>query len=1620
MLISCAQLTTYARSSTVAWNDANVNGIIDDGEATFTSFSNAIAAVQNGTATYIRLSSDTSFSDWFSIDNKEFTLDMNGHNLHNNYGSFELSGTGKMTVTDTGETLGTYTSYDFLAYVSGNATLIVEKGNYKNFLVDCWDDSNVIINGGTIDAQVCISSNLDLNGNAQFARPIEVGDGFCDLTDYQKIKDIQISITLRNGSLSVADHFALPNGMGFYDAAGNCVDTLNAQTRYTIREAETAPAAHEIKIVDSVGGTVTTNPSASAISGATVMLYVTPDTNYTFNWMKISIKDADGNPVSYDRVQSPFVFTMPDSDIEISVEFISTHTHSWKYTKDETTITATCTADGCSNPDGGSVKLIVKDAPYTGEAVGATTEGAFTNGATFKITYDGAETAPNAVGILSATLTAIENGEEKASITCSYNVDYIDAPNPAYYISGYRKDNTYWLKEGDPIVVTPPAGYNISKYVRYYYDSSVTFAEGDKREISLKRISDGAITKAIPVTETIAFDGKAATGKITIENRGFWEKLLNKISFGLFYKGDVVATVTADDNESGVASVQYYVASEDLINNGSTAALDALTWTPYEDEIALNKNAKNVVYVKITDNVGNVTYLNSEGIVLYSDASAVTQSVTTTYKAEADKEVTIALNGNTVKEIKNGTDVVNSDSYTVSADGKITLKGSYLDTLNAGTYTFTVAYNPLGETYVDETNNDAPATTAFKVIVEKAEGKVSDIDISGKTYDGTPVSAPTFNKLGDGAATVEYKVKGADDNTYTATAPTNAGDYVVRVTVAEGTNHKVASATAEFSIDRAELTDVSVEQDGKLTYNGKEQTPSVVEKATAINEQTVTFVYSINENDNYGTMPVFTNAGSYTVYYKASAQNHNDKAGSFTVTIDKATVTEPTIEGKPYSGSVQTADIVDNELYTVEQNNGGTVKGSYDVVIKLKDVGNYKWSTTDNAEVTLKLEITKAENTWKAEPSIDSWTYGETAKDPAYEAKFGEVKVTYSGEAYDGTSWNKDSAPTKAGNYFAEFTVDETENYNGLSERVSFEIMKATYNMSSAKWNYTAPFQYDGKEHKVEVVGLPEGVTVESYENNTATSVGDYYAKANLAYDANNYKAPSINTIGWTIYNDWTPTEYAVSGEGWVNSDFVITANDGYMISLTNTDDGEWKDKLIYSAETDNGSVTFYLRNTADDTISLEKTVSYKLDKTAPTGRVDFVDRSGWEEFVNAITFGLFYKDEVTVKIDGADALSGIAKIEYCTSAEALSLDQVKEIADWTEYNGEFGVALEDAKKFVYFVRITDNAGNVTYISTDGAEYDTTAPVISGVEDGKTYYTTQKIAVTDKNIDTVTVNGTPVFDPSEFSIPGNIDAEFVIAATDKAGNTTTFTVTMKPISEVGSSIEEITEENVNSEDRETVEAVIDNIDELLKNENITDDEKAALEETKGDAEKLIEKIDNAGQATDTENIQKVEEVTSENVTPEDKTDLEKAKDDLEKALEDYGDNYTDDEKKAIKDKISRIDAALEIISNVEAVEEAIGKLPENITRDDEDAVNEACEAYDALTDYEKSLVDPEAKKALEDAKATIEELKKPADVLSPQTTDNRNLWLWFALLFVSGLGVFGVVLNKKENTEEDI
>lgn len=503
--------------------------------------------------------------------------------------------------------------------------------------------------------------------------------------------------------------------------------------------------------------------------------------------------------------------------------------------------------------------------------------------------------------------------------------------------------------------------------------------------------------------------------------------------------------------------------------------------------------------------------------------------------------------------------------------------------------------------------------------------------------------------------------------------------------------------------------------------------------------------------------------------------------------------------------------------------------------------------------------------------------------------------------------------------------LDDNYSITFVNQKKSYEIKKRELTVTVS----VADKQYDGKNNATissavlnniansDRITLINGVaTFESV--GVANGIGIDFTEFSLSGNENilkNYTLIQPTGVTANITNGWHPTigtEFTSNSNGWLNEDLIITAETGYELSLSNTADGAWSNTLNGSVEGENSELKFFVRNKTSGAISESVTVNYKLDKnteaTGTTGTVEFVGRNSWQEFINTVTFGLFFKDEVTVKATAEDKLSGIKSIEYSASETAMTLENVKNITDWTAMpNSGIGVTLEDAKTFVYYIRITDLAGNITYISTDGAEYDTTSPLIKGIENGKTYYTTRVVTVTDKNLDKVELNGieTENFN-GKLTLSGNTNATYTVKATDKAGNTTEYTVIMKVISDITNPIKNITVDKVKSKDKENIEKVIEDIENELKNKNMTDKERQELNKAKETADKLIDRIKKVKNATDNKNINKLKN---------NKSALKKAENDLKKALKKYKNNLTDKENKAIKKEIKNIEKLLDKLNN---------------------------------------------------------------------------------------------------------
>ena len=220
-------------------------------------------------------------------------------------------------------------------------------------------------------------------------------------------------------------------------------------------------------------------------------------------------------------------------------------------------------------------------------------------------------------------------------------------------------------------------------------------------------------------------------------------------------------------------------------------------------------------------------------------------------------------------------------------------------------------------------------------------------------------------------------------------------------------------------------------------------------------------------------------------------------------------------------------------------------------------------------------------------------------------------------------------------------------------------------------------------------------------------------------------------------------------------------------------------------------------------------------DSEKPTGEIK-INENSWKAFLNNITFGLFFKDTQTVTINAADNSGETVTVEYLLSDKELTKAELDGMT-FTVYTAPFGI--DPDNEYIIYVRLTDKAGNTDYICSDGIVLDGTSPVITGIEDGKTYCEAQTVTITEKYVDTVTVNGTAVtLDATGSFTLAPAHGEQKIVVTDKAGNTAEMTVTVNDGHTFG-------EWTSNGDGTHTRQCTVDGCTEGIETDNCTDEDK---------------------------------------------------------------------------------------------------------------------------------------------------------------------------------------------------
>jgi hypothetical protein len=703
----------------------------------------------------------------------------------------------------------------------------------------------------------------------------------------------------------------------------------------------------------------------------------------------------------------------------------------------------------------------------------------------------------------------------------------------------------------------------------------------------------------------------------------------------------------------------------------------------------------------------------------------------------------------------------------------------------------------------EERNNECdyqdPDTTTAKIVLKTQNGEYNRgtnawvENANGKNTNSFPISGDS------------YKLTYYQNGQQLSQRPKEPGDYSVTLTMDQ------VSVSGEFTITKAKYWTNKIyfkdknwnKQDScEYTYQGYQSKFGPYVEVNTGNghfyvptDARVSYEYKKYDDDDSASKSISLDElnslkpGTYCIRGVVSENNHylslTTESLKFTVLKAKPTKTSLVKYTWEYGEQPELApeSMLDNCQYSYKYSYRDDETGEYIEVNKeYPDVGKYYldiynlgsdiYESGFSSSIIINITQRTTSLSWKLDgtntfkipydgkPHVPTATVTNTVGDD-------KCKVTVSGEQ------------TEVGTYTATATGLSDSNYKLPAQKtVTFEIVKAQREAPTSVTATGTTYKggTDGKlnnvdssmEYRKDGENEWHSITGDTVEG---LSTGKYYVRYK---DSKNYYASSDKDV------------YIANGqEIKVN---VPASQVGYTLSVSNTvvDYNEsstltFKLNKGYSKTTDfavkvNGE-TVQLNNNNQYTIkNIQKdtniTVEGVADITAPDTEIK-VSNKTWKSILNKITFGLFFKETQKAEITATDEGSGVNKYYYYVdksgSEKSLTEKQLQAV-DWKE--GE-SVTFSEDSNYVIYAKVTDKAGNIKYVSTDGIVIDTIAPQVSGVESNQTYTKTQTFTVTDNNLDTVKVDGQTV-EPTNGSytlVPKK--GTYTIEVTDKTGNKTT-------------------------------------------------------------------------------------------------------------------------------------------------------------------------------------------------------------------------------------------------------
>lgn len=442
-----------------------------------------------------------------------------------------------------------------------------------------------------------------------------------------------------------------------------------------------------------------------------------------------------------------------------------------------------------------------------------------------------------------------------------------------------------------------------------------------------------------------------------------------------------------------------------------------------------------------------------------------------------------------------------------------------------------------------------------------------------------------------------------------------------------------------------------------------------------------------------------------------------------------------------------------------------SVKANEQFVVYVRSVdaaGNYSYISTDGyivdnvgASITLTPDKTNENGIYGLNNVSDYNFNGKTINGikVAVNAKEAEPYSGISKVEYWVTSDGKETQRQTLFSFdYSRETGENTNNgtlkivdYSDMSEKVTtFSGNVPTKDQLVSEWNgaLIVDSSLNNSSNVKVYVGVTDNAGNYTQENIsidvdvTSPEIKVVYGSVSNSNAQNGYYTSRTAVISITERSNHFDSSAASDGISITAFDSKGNAVDSaYSLSAWTTAEGESADAAVHTATLKyaaDANYTFNISysdkagntNTTVDYSDAENVNKFTVDSTAPEGTVTAVSAEGrtesWSSVVDSLTFGFWSNSKISVSSSADDATSPIASVEFYMNSsvnandntEVLSKEELDKIETWQTFN-PFDIT--ENKQFTVYLKITDCAGNYTYVSTNGLIVDDEHPIEESV-----------------------------------------------------------------------------------------------------------------------------------------------------------------------------------------------------------------------------------------------------------------------------------------------------------------